>query len=131
MTADAVTQANLETGEYEMIVDFAKYFDPETHWGERSTPGNWMHANTVRISEVEEDRQFVVTMKYLSAVICFDYDTLEMLWVMSSEIPSDWTFDKSTSAFYNPHAGQILPSGNMLVFDNGNGRPISDGGLFT
>jgi hypothetical protein len=44
---------------------------------------------------------------------------------------SDFTFPNPSDRFYHEHYVRMLENGNLLLFDNGNGRPAVEGGLYT
>jgi hypothetical protein len=44
---------------------------------------------------------------------------------------SDFTFPNPSDRFYYEHYVRMLENGNLLLFDNGNGRPAAEGGLYT
>ena len=44
---------------------------------------------------------------------------------------SDFTFPNPNDRFYHEHYVRMLENGNLLLFDNGNGRPAAEGGLYT
>jgi hypothetical protein len=44
---------------------------------------------------------------------------------------SDFTFPNPGDRFYHEHYVRMLENGNLLLFDNGNGRPAAEGGLYT
>jgi hypothetical protein len=44
---------------------------------------------------------------------------------------SDFTFPNPSDRFYHEHYVRMLENGNLLLFDNGNGRPAAEGGLYT
>jgi hypothetical protein len=44
---------------------------------------------------------------------------------------SDFSFPDPGDQFYHQHTAQRLPNGNILLFDNGNARPPSEGGQFS
>src|SRR5579862_5356852 len=44
---------------------------------------------------------------------------------------SDFTFPNPGDRFYHEHYVRMLDNGNLLLFDNGNGRPAAQGGQYT
>ena len=43
----------------------------------------------------------------------------------------DFTFPDTSDRFYHQHSAKMLSNGNILLFDNGNGRPATEGGLYS
>ena len=43
----------------------------------------------------------------------------------------EFIFADPSDRFYRPHSASLLPNGNVLLFDNGNRRPDSEGGQFS
>jgi hypothetical protein len=79
---------------------------------------------------------YIVSVRALSAVLCVNANTLEKMWVMSSEVPSSIQIaggrTKSGSGkFYNQHHAQETSQGTIILFDNGNSRPASEGGQYS
>jgi hypothetical protein len=44
---------------------------------------------------------------------------------------SSFAFLDPSDKFYHQHFARILPNGHLLLFDNGNGRPAVEGGLYS
>lgn len=44
---------------------------------------------------------------------------------------SDFAFTNPNDRFYHEHFVRMLDNGNLLMLDNGNGRPAADGGNYT
>lgn len=57
-----------------------------------------MHSNAVG---ADNNGNYYINIRHFSAVVAFDSETLEKKWTASSEIDSDFTFDKESSKFYN------------------------------
>src|SRR5205807_3968387 len=44
---------------------------------------------------------------------------------------SDFAFANPSDKFYHQHFARMLDDGNLLLIDNGNGRPAAEGGQYT
>src|SRR5205807_8607414 len=44
---------------------------------------------------------------------------------------SDFAFANPADKFYHEHFARMLDNGNLLLFDNGNGRPAAEGGQYS
>ena len=51
------------------------------------------------------------------------YYVLPPQWTLSSELHSDFAFEKDADKFYQPHDVLQLPNGNLLLIDDGTSRP--------
>jgi hypothetical protein len=89
---------------------------------------DWSHANAVIHDPV--DNSLIVSIRNQDAVVKFSRATGELQWILGNHsnwpdelhpylltpvgTPFEWSFAQ--------HAPQITPSGNILIFDNGNYR---------
>lgn len=110
---------DMAAGKETMPIDLGKYFDPSKDWGYLSSKDDWMHTNCAGTGI---KNNFLVGIRHLSAIVSFDYTSAAKQWVFSSEITSNFTFDKDEDKFYNCHDMHQLPNGNILLYDNGNKR---------
>jgi hypothetical protein len=134
---DKVVVWDLQTGELATLFDLFDFFDPVTERGYMSNgtfpascngqgeiANDWSHLNSVSTSAF--DGSLIVSIRHLSAICSFQaYPAPAAInWCISSELEnrSDYTFDEDASKFFNQHAVQQLPSGNLLLFDNGDAR---------
>ena len=44
-------------------------------------------------------------------------------WTLSSSLPRDFAFENEAAKFYHPHSVEQLPTGDVLLLDDGNDRP--------
>ena len=96
---------------------------------------DWTHANAARAVLPDDaaaaagaSGSYVLGVRSLSAVASFDAATGAREWLVSSEVASDVAFAREEGKFYNPHDAHVLPgSGNLLLFDNGDARPVAAG----
>ena len=93
-----------------------------------STELDWTHANAV--IHDERDDSLIVSVRHQDAVVKFSRTSGELIWILGNHenwatsfqqyllqpvgTPFEWQ--------YHQHAPVITPSGNLLLFDNGNHR---------
>ena len=63
--------------------------------------------------EIFDEGNILVSIRHQNCVAVFDWSTKELLWT--------W----GRGELLGPHDAQVLPSGNLLIFDNGLGRKWS------
>ena len=89
---------------------------------------DWTHPNTV--IHDERDDSLIVSVRHQDTVVKFSRTSGELIWILGNHenwatsfqqyllqpvgTPFEWQ--------YHQHAVEILPSGNLLLFDNGNHR---------
>jgi hypothetical protein len=82
-------------------------------------PLNWTHGNAVFYHPA--DNSVYYSARHFSRISRIDFPTGEIIYNMGLEMPSGDT-DFGDGLFYRQHAPEMLPGGNMLIFDNGNDR---------
>lgn len=135
---DNVVSWDFQSGELTVLIDLFDFFDPVTERGylsnstyrascnsnESQWTNDWSHLNSVSVSAF--DGSLIVSIRHLSTICSFQAPPLlaGIKWCISSELPhrSNYTFDEGATKFYDQHAVQQLPSGNLIMFDNGNAR---------
>ena len=80
---------------------------------------DWTHANAVVYNEL--DNSVYISIRHLSRVTRIDYATGQIVYNMGLTMPSGDT-DFGDGLFTFQHAPQLLPNGNMMLYDNGNRR---------
>jgi hypothetical protein len=87
--------------------------------GVADNPANWTHGNAVLYNPA--DNSVYYSAKHFSRISRIDFATGQIVYNMGQDMPSgDTTF--GDGLFYHQHAPEMLPNGNMLIFDNGNDR---------
>jgi arylsulfate sulfotransferase len=89
---------------------------------------DWAHANAV-IYDPSDDG-YIVSLRHQDALVKIGRETGELIWILGNL--EGWRGDWSGSLLlpdpfnmpwpYHTHAPALTPSGNLLVFDNGNFR---------
>jgi len=80
---------------------------------------DWTHGNACVYNPADNSVYF--SARSLSRITRIDYDTGEIVYNMGFDMPSGDT-DFGHNLFSFQHAPQLLPNGNMMVYDNGNRR---------
>jgi hypothetical protein len=87
-------------------------------------PEDWTHGNSAVY--VETDDCIYFSSRHLDRITRIDYQTGAVVYHMGMDCPSGDN-DFGHNLFSKQHAPQILPNGNMMVYDNGNDRiPLTD-----
>jgi len=132
---------DIEENQYYNLYSSFELWDPQTQWARGSkgllpvkcysniTEGqletqDWSHCNS--ISEGNDDN-LIVSSRMLSSITSVRKDGSGVDWMVSVEIPSEYTFPNQTDQFYNQHDVQQLPNGNIILIDNGADRPVRFG----
>ncbi|MHC5023344.1 MAG: aryl-sulfate sulfotransferase [Planctomycetota bacterium] len=80
---------------------------------------DWTHSNAVVYNEA--DNSVYISARHQNRITRIDYDTRQIVYNMGFVSPSaDDDFGDNLFSFQ--HAVQMLPNGNMMVYDNGNRR---------
>ncbi len=87
----------------------------------------WMHANSLQVAP---SGVLLLSVRYLDTVIAISPQLERIAWRIG-RFKSDFTFPNPSDKFYHEHYVRMLENGNLLLFDNGNGRPAAEGGLYT
>jgi hypothetical protein len=80
---------------------------------------DWTHSNAVVYDAVENAVYYSV--RHLSRIIKIDYATGDITWSMGFDMPSG-DADFGDDLFSFQHSPEVLPNGNILLYDNGNRR---------
>lgn len=84
---------------------------------------NWTHTNAAIYNEA--DNSVYLSCRHLNRIVCIDYDTKDINYMMGFTSPSG-EVDFGDNLFSFQHSPQMLPNGNMIVYDNGNRRDHVD-----
>lgn len=75
---------------------------------------DWAHANSVEI--IPGEQAMLISARKQDALFKVDMDTGEVIWKLGRD--GDFKMAEE-SVFLYQHAAEILPNGNILLFDNG------------
>ena len=103
---------------------------PAVMWGgcdRNNKVQDWSHGNSAKMYD---NGDILATFKHLDQVILIDKDYKNLKWRLGGP-GSDFTFPNKFDQFYDPHDATLLENGNILLLDNGNGRPFEEGGPYS
>jgi hypothetical protein len=84
---------------------------------------DWLHANS---AQQGSSGSFLLNARYLDTTLALapapDFQSFTVAWRIG-RFRSDFIFRDQSDMPRHPHDVQELPNGNLLYFDNGNGRP--------
>jgi arylsulfate sulfotransferase len=95
-------------------------------FGKKKT-NDWSHGNAV--THQPEDDSIIVTLRHQDATVKFHRKTGELIWILSPH--ENWdknrfeqylltpTSDEKYFFPYHHHAHEVLPNGNLMLYDNG------------
>ena len=88
---------------------------------------DWSHGNS---ASMDSDGNIIVSLGHLNQIISIAPDYKSLNWRLGGP-GSDFSFTSHRDRFYAQHTAIPLENGNVLLFDNGNRRPESEGGQFS
>ena len=110
-------------------------WDSRDFW-DISDPGQWMrqdesidylHLNSLSVGA---DGNLIVSARTRNQIFALAPDFRRVEWQLGGP-GSDYEFPNPGDRFYGPHSAAQLPNGHLLLFDNGWGRPDSEGGEYS
>mgnify|MGYP001309941051 FL=1 len=84
---------------------------------------DWSHGESISMAE---DGSVLASFRHLDQIISISPDFNSVQWRLGGP-GSDFTFPDARDRFYHQHSVVALPNGNVLLFDNGNHRPETEG----
>ena len=87
----------------------------------------WTHSNSLQVAPTGEILQ---SIRHLDTVIAISPTFDRIAWRIG-RFSSSFDFLDPSDKFYHQHFARMLPNGHLLLFDNGNGRPPAEGGLYS
>lgn len=93
----------------------------------REPSQDWTHGNSAIAAP---DGSVLYSARHLDQIISIAPDFQSLNWRLGGP-GGDFTFPDPSDQFYHQHAATPLPNGNVLLFDNGNGRPAEEGGEYS
>ena len=96
----------------------------------RPGPGklfDWTHLNSVSIGP---HGNVVLSFRWRDQVVSLSADLRAIEWQLHGP-DSDYRFPNPNDRFYGQHTAAQLGNGNVLLFDNGWGRPAAEGGAYS
>jgi len=86
-----------------------------------------MHSNSLQVTP---DGLLLMSVRHLDTIIAISPRFDRIAWRIG-RFGSDFSFPNPADRFYHEHFVRILENGNLLMLDNGNGRPSAEGGQYT
>jgi hypothetical protein len=71
-----------------------------------------------------------MSVRHIDTVIAISPQFDRIAWRIG-RFGSDFAFPNPSDRFYHEHFVRMLDNGNLLLFDNGSGRPPAEGGQYT
>ncbi len=109
---------------------FDQVWDSQEAWNLTRPAGggfSWAHLNSVSIGP---RGNVVLSSRTRHQVVSLDADSWTIEWQLHGP-DSDFRFPDPTDRFYGQHTAAQLDDGNVLLFDNGWGRPAAEGGRYS
>ena len=88
---------------------------------------DWSHANALHWDAGRG--VMLVCLRHQHQVVAIERATGAVRWRLGEG--GDFALAEGGAWFHGPHAAQLTPSGNVLLFDNGFGRPVEEGGEYS
>lgn len=134
---------SLQTIREDIVVEFARdgtivrqhniadILDP-TRIGYNGVDGainDWTHGNGIIYDPT--DNSYIFSARHQDAIVKLNRDTGDLVWILGT--PEGWnqpwlskvltaTNFSGSGYSWHPHAPEITPEGNIIIFDNGNNR---------
>ncbi|HAX73472.1 MAG TPA: aryl sulfotransferase [Firmicutes bacterium] len=125
---DYVVEMDRTTGEIIKKWDLTEVLPKDVAKSENWIETDWFHNNSVWYDEATN--ALILSGRHQDAVISLDYTSGKLNWIIGDS--TGWP-EEMKSYFFTPvgdefewqwsqHAAQVLPNGDVFVFDNGNNR---------
>ena len=102
------------------------------HYTEPFDSQDWAHSNSVIVPEAGDDKnKLLISFRHLNSVVLVSSDMKQTFWRIGSIPGSSLKFENSSDRFYGQHSPFLTKDGDLLLFDNGKGRPEEEGGLYS
>jgi hypothetical protein len=87
----------------------------------------WTHSNSLQVAP---SGVVLMSVRHIDTVIAIAPQFDRIAWRIG-RFGSDFTFPDPGDRFYHEHYARLLDNGNLLLFDNGDGRPSAEGGQYS
>ena len=88
---------------------------------------DWSHADSL---DIGPDGSVLVSLRNLDQVVLLEPDFDSIRWRLGGP-GGQFDFPDPADRFYHAHDASLVSGGNVLLFDNGNHRPGSEGGQYS
>ena len=106
--------------------DFWDLADPG-QWVRQTGYKDWLHLNSLSVGA---GGHLIMSARSRNQIIALSPDFRRVEWQLGGP-DSDYEFPHPGDRFYGQHTAAQLPNGHILLFDNGSGRPDSEGGAYS
>src|SRR5215472_8597438 len=90
-------------------------------------PETWMEADSLQVAPTGV---ILMSAGHLDTVIAISPQFGRIAWRIG-RLGTDFAFPHASDRFYSQHFAHVLDNANLLVFDNGVGRPAAEGGHYS
>ena len=120
---------NRAAGTIEAVWDARDFWDISDpgQWVTWGKEADWLHLNSLSVGA---GGNLLLTARNRNQIIALSPDFRRVEWQLGGP-DSDYEFPNPGDRFYGPHTATQLPNGHILLFDNGLGRPASEGGAYS
>ncbi len=87
---------------------------------------DYSHSNTIEPGP--RDGTYYVSCRNMNSVLKVDRESGDIIWRLGEN--GDFEMD-GADRFYHQHSPELQPNGNLLIYDNGTGRPEEHGGQYS
>ncbi|MFW6189633.1 MAG: aryl-sulfate sulfotransferase [Planctomycetota bacterium] len=87
---------------------------------------DYSHSNTIEPDP--RDGSYYVSCRNMNSILKVDRATGAIVWRLG--VGGDFEIDPADQ-FYHQHSPELQPNGNLLIYDNGTGRPEEVGGEYS
>ncbi len=124
---DYIVEIDRKTGNIVKEIDLKDILNMTDGKSENWTNYDWFHNNSIWYDK--KTNSITLSGRHMDAVININYDTLKLNWIIGDS--TNWSteylgyFFKPIGNFewqWSQHAAEILPNGDVFIFDNGNNR---------
>ena len=132
------------TGGNRIVWDIFDFISPEERTvpdSNRTLPGNplwggcdrdravqdWSHADSL---DIGADGSVLVSLRNLDQLVLLEPGFSSIRWRLGGP-GGQFAFLEPSDRFYHAHDASLVSGGNVLLFDNGNHRPGSEGGQYS
>jgi hypothetical protein len=85
---------------------------------------DWTHGNSLQVAPTGV---ILMSVRHIDTMIAISPQFDRIAWRIGW-FGSDFAFPNPSDRFYHEHFVRMLDNGNLLLFDNGSGRPPAEGG---
>lgn len=86
-------------------------------------PKDWTHGNQIIYDE--RDNSMIISLCHQDWIAKISRDTDELVWRLGVE--GDFELKSGDEWFYHQHAPELQSTGALMVYDNGDSRPLEEG----